>query len=119
MLDAIDGRARYLKLPAGTDLAHLPIGSIVEAKPPAQEKAVDRNILAATNNGIYTAVSHRAELARLAAATRRPRQMPRCAGSKRYAAAASWSAWPLASGLCRPICYRRSGSTMQRRRARH
>lgn len=43
VVDGIDGRAHYLKLPAGTDLAGLPIGGILEAKPPAQERTVDRN----------------------------------------------------------------------------
>lgn len=63
VVDGIDGRAHYLKLPAGADLAGLPIGGILEAKPPAQERAVDRSILAAARDGIYTAASHQAQLA--------------------------------------------------------
>ncbi|MEZ5635571.1 MAG: DUF3363 domain-containing protein [Burkholderiaceae bacterium] len=63
VVDGIDGRAHYLKLPAGTDLAGLPVGGIVEARPPAQERAVDRNILAAARDGIYTPASHQAQLA--------------------------------------------------------
>ena len=55
--------AHYLKLPAGADLAGLPIGGILEAKPPAQERAVDRSILAAARDGICTAASHQAQLA--------------------------------------------------------
>lgn len=63
VVDGIDGRAHYLKLPAGADLAELPVGGIVEAKPPAQERAVDRSILAVARDGIYATASHQAELA--------------------------------------------------------
>lgn len=62
VVDGIDGRAHYLKLPAGTDLAGLPVGGIVEAKAPAQERTVDRNILAATKDSIYTTTGHLARL---------------------------------------------------------
>jgi len=62
VVDGIDGRAHYLKLPTGADLAGLPVGGIVEAKPPAQERAVDRNILAAARDGIYTTASHQTQL---------------------------------------------------------
>lgn len=63
VVDGIDGRAHYLKLPAGTDLSRLPVGGIVEAKPPAQHRTVDRNILAATKDGIYSRTAHQAQLA--------------------------------------------------------
>ncbi len=63
VVDGIDGRAHYLKLPSGADLAGLPVGGIVEAKPPAQERAVDRSILAVASDGIYTTARHQAELA--------------------------------------------------------
>lgn len=33
VVDGIDGRAHYVKLPAGIDLAALPVGGIVEARP--------------------------------------------------------------------------------------
>ena len=65
VVDGIDGRAHYLKLPAGTDLAELPIGGIVEARPPALERAVDRNILAIARDGIYTTASHQDQLAQM------------------------------------------------------
>lgn len=64
VVDGIDGRAHYVKLSAGSDLAELPIGGIVETKPPAQERPVDRNIVAASKDGIYAAASHQAQLAR-------------------------------------------------------
>jgi hypothetical protein len=63
VLDGIDGRAYYLKLPVGTDLAELPIGGIVGSRPPAHERAVDRNILSVTRDGIYNTASHQAQLA--------------------------------------------------------
>ena len=63
VVDGIDGRAHYLKLPAGTDLAERPIDGIVKARPPAQERAVDRNILAVARGGIYTTARHQAQLA--------------------------------------------------------
>lgn len=63
VVDGIDGRAHYLKLPAGADLAGLPVGGIVEARPPAQERAVDRSILASARAGIYTTAGHQTQLA--------------------------------------------------------
>lgn len=62
VVDGIDGRAHHLKLPAGADLVELPMGAIVEARPPAREKAVDRNILAAATEGIYSTGGHLARL---------------------------------------------------------
>ena len=51
-VDAIDGRAHYLRLPRGSNLASWPIGAIVEA--PGGERAADRAIAAAARNGLYT-----------------------------------------------------------------
>lgn len=62
VVDGIDGRAHYLKLSAGTDLTQLPVGGIVEAKPAGQEKAVDRNILVASKDGIYRTADHLVQL---------------------------------------------------------
>ena len=62
VVDGIDGRAHYLKLPAGTDLAELPLHGIVEAKPPAQEKPMDRRIAAVAKDGIYKTADHLAQL---------------------------------------------------------
>lgn len=63
VVDGIDGRAHYLKLPVGADLAGFPIGGILEAKLPAKERAADRNILAVTRDGIYSTASHQSQLA--------------------------------------------------------
>lgn len=51
-VDGIDGRAHYLKLPKGTDLASWPVGGIVESA--GGERAADAQIAAAARAGIYT-----------------------------------------------------------------
>ena len=58
VVDGTDGRAHYLKLPAGTDLSALPVDGIVEAKAPARERAVDRTIAAVAQDGIYKTADH-------------------------------------------------------------
>lgn len=58
VVDGIDGRAHYLKLPAGTDLTDLPLNGIVEARPPGQEKLVDRHITTIARDGVYRAADH-------------------------------------------------------------
>ena len=62
VVDGIDGRAHYLKLPSGADLSALPVGSIVEARPPGRERTVDRTIAAVVQDGIYQSVDHLARL---------------------------------------------------------
>ncbi|WPG36260.1 DUF3363 domain-containing protein [Variovorax sp. EBFNA2] len=62
VVDGVDGRAHYLKLPAGADLSALPVGGIVEAKPPGRERAVDRSIAAIAQDGIYKSADHLARL---------------------------------------------------------
>ena len=62
VVDGIDGRAHYLKLPAGIDLADLPVHGIVEARPPSQEKPVDRRIATVARGGLYKTSDHVAQL---------------------------------------------------------
>lgn len=62
VVDGIDGRAYYLKLPAGTDLSALPVNGIVEARSPARERTVDRTIAATAKDGIYKTADHLAGL---------------------------------------------------------
>ena len=62
VVDGIDGRAHYLRLQASTDLAELPVGGIVEGKPQALERAVDRTILGLASEGIYATAHHRVQL---------------------------------------------------------
>lgn len=65
VVDSIDGRTHYLKLPTGTDLAELPVHGIVEARPPGQEKPVDRHIAAIARDGLYKATNHAAHLKKI------------------------------------------------------
>jgi type IV secretory pathway VirD2 relaxase len=62
VVDGVDGRAHYLKLPANTDLTGLPTNGIVEARPPGQEKPVDRNIATVAKDGVYQTADHIAQL---------------------------------------------------------
>lgn len=58
VLDGVDGRAHYFKLPAGADLSALPVGGIVEIGSPELMRTVDRNILAVAKDGIYKTADH-------------------------------------------------------------
>lgn len=62
VVDGVDGRAHYLKLPAGTDLSALPVGGIVAATPPGSVRPVDRNILAIARGGVYKTADHLSSL---------------------------------------------------------
>ena len=62
VVDGIDGRAHYVRLPVGADLAALPVGGIVEVKPAGRERAVDRNIAGIAREGLYRSVDHLAQL---------------------------------------------------------
>ena len=62
VVDGTDGRAHYLKLPAETNLAELPVHGIVEVRPLGQEKRVDRNIATVAQDGIYATDDHLAQL---------------------------------------------------------
>ncbi|ART47597.1 MULTISPECIES: relaxase/mobilization nuclease and DUF3363 domain-containing protein [Acidovorax] len=58
VVDGIDGRAHYVRLPVGVDLAELPVGGIVEVKVTGGERAVDRNIAGIVREGLYRTVDH-------------------------------------------------------------
>lgn len=62
VIDGIDGRAHYLRLPPGADLAALPVGGIVEAVGAGRERPVDRNIAAMVRDGLYRSADHLAQL---------------------------------------------------------
>ena len=62
VVDGVDGRAHYLKLPASTNLTDLPTNGIVEARPPGQAKPVDRNIATVAKDGVYRTADHVAQL---------------------------------------------------------
>jgi type IV secretory pathway VirD2 relaxase len=71
IIDGVDGRAHHAALAAGTDLAELPIGGIVEARG-ASERAVDRRIAALAEHGVYSTKVHLAELRGVPLAGRDP-----------------------------------------------
>jgi type IV secretory pathway VirD2 relaxase len=58
VVDGIDGRAHYLKLPAGANLSELPMGGIVHAKAPGHERPIDKDISNLAQGGIYRATDH-------------------------------------------------------------
>jgi type IV secretory pathway VirD2 relaxase len=58
VVDGIDGRAYYLRLPAGVDLADYPQGGIVEVRGGAELRKVDQTITAVSQGGLYRADVH-------------------------------------------------------------
>jgi type IV secretory pathway VirD2 relaxase len=65
VVDGVDGRAHYVKLPKGADLADLqglPMGGIVEVKARGKPKAVDRTVAALSQDGVYRTADHLAHL---------------------------------------------------------
>jgi type IV secretory pathway VirD2 relaxase len=62
VVDGIDGRAHYVRLPVGADLAALPVGGIVEVKPAGEARAVDRNIAGLVREGLYRSTDHLVQL---------------------------------------------------------
>lgn len=62
VVDGIDGRAHYVRLPVGADLAALPVGGIVEVKSAGRERAVDRNIAGIAREGLYRSADHLVQL---------------------------------------------------------
>ena len=62
VVDGIDGRAHYVRLPVGADLTALPVGGIVEMKPTGGARAVDRNIAGVVCEGLYRSADHFAQL---------------------------------------------------------
>ncbi|MFV0276792.1 MAG: DUF3363 domain-containing protein [Parahaliea sp.] len=53
VLDGLDGKAHYVALPAGADLAGFPTGAVVEARSMGKVHAVDREITALSEEGLY------------------------------------------------------------------
>lgn len=56
VIDGVDGRAHYARLPRGGDLAAWPVGGIVELRGAG---AADRTIAAVAEDGIYSIARHR------------------------------------------------------------
>ena len=64
VVDGIDGRAHYVRLPVGADLTALPVGGIVEMKPTGGVRAVDRNIAGVAREGLYRTTDRLVQLRR-------------------------------------------------------
>lgn len=62
VVDGIDGRSHYVRLPVGADLAVLPVGGIVEVMSAQGERPVDRNIANAARGGVYRTAEHLLQL---------------------------------------------------------
>jgi type IV secretory pathway VirD2 relaxase len=58
VVDGLDGRAHYLRLPVGADLADFPQGSIVEVRGGAEVRKVDQTIAGLAKDGLYRADVH-------------------------------------------------------------
>ena len=61
VIDGIDGRAHYVRLPEATDLSELPLGGIAEVGR-APDRVADRNIAALAKDGFYQPLGHLAQL---------------------------------------------------------
>ena len=62
VVDGIDGRAHYVRLPVGADLVELPIGGIVEVQAAGGARAVDRKIIGVVREGLYRTADHLVQL---------------------------------------------------------
>lgn len=58
VVDGIDGKAHYVALPAKTELAQYPVGTIVEARGSAELRAADKNMVALAVDGLYRTDHH-------------------------------------------------------------
>ena len=62
VIDGVDGRAHYIRLPVGVEPASLPTGGIVEVKSLKEERVVDRTVASFARDGIYREANHLARL---------------------------------------------------------
>ena len=62
VIDGVDGRAHFVRLAPGSQLAEFPIGGIVECRPQTLGRSLDREMLALAQDGMYTTERHRAQL---------------------------------------------------------
>ena len=60
VVDGLDGKAHYLRLPSCTNLADYPIGGLVETRSLSEPRAVDRSIAALAVEGLYRTDHHAA-----------------------------------------------------------
>lgn len=62
VVDGIDGRAHYVRLPAGTDTSALPLEGVVEVRAGARTRGVDQTIAGLAQAGIYRTSEHLARV---------------------------------------------------------
>lgn len=58
VLDGVDGKAHYVALPAKVELGEFPMDAVVEATGVGKARAVDRDIAALTEEGLYRMNPH-------------------------------------------------------------
>ncbi|HCF3995982.1 TPA: relaxase/mobilization nuclease and DUF3363 domain-containing protein [Pseudomonas aeruginosa] len=58
VIDGVDGKAHYVALNAGDELANYPTGSVVEVRGSAEVRAADKNIAALASDGLYRTDHH-------------------------------------------------------------
>ncbi|AKA21934.1 relaxase/mobilization nuclease and DUF3363 domain-containing protein [Pseudomonas chlororaphis] len=58
VIDGVDGKAHYVALNAGDELANYPTGAVVEVRGSAEVRAADRNIAALASDGLYRTDHH-------------------------------------------------------------
>ena len=75
VVDGIDGKAHYVALPAKTELAQYPVGTIVEARGSAEFRAADKNIVALAVDGLYRTDHHLAIAKAQATSARDPHEV--------------------------------------------
>jgi type IV secretory pathway VirD2 relaxase len=62
VIDAIDGRAHYVRLDPKANVQEFPIGGIVQARFGPQTRTADRRIASLARNGVYRTEDHRVSL---------------------------------------------------------
>jgi len=62
VVDGVDGRAHYVRLPAGADMSALPLEGIVEVRAGPRASGVDQMIAELAQEGIYRTNDHLAQL---------------------------------------------------------
>lgn len=62
VVDGIDGRAHYVRLPAGADISAMPLDGIVEVRAGTRARGVDKAIAELAQEGIYRTYDHLAQL---------------------------------------------------------
>lgn len=62
VVDGMDGRAHYVRLPVSAELIALPVGGIVDVKAAGGERAVDRNIVGIVRESFYRSADHLVQL---------------------------------------------------------